>query len=412
MTAGLVGIPHSSLAGMVNAIHAKISREALHLRFTPAAVSFMKKCVDFVLHAKSKTMTVIDARLLNHFKNVYLFDSTSWDIDPKLHAIFPGSGGDASKANCKVQLCYEYLRGALSFFEILPGTKTDRGYTVKLPDLIAPGDLLIADLGYFSLQTLQRIAANGAFFLFRLLAGTCTFDARTLQPIVLCDVLKKVVGNAYQLDIIMGVDDEQRRVNCRLVCLRVSDNIANERRRKLKRNAARKGKMVSEKQLFLAGWILMVSNIPKEWLAPEMLRPLYSLRWQIELLFKQLKSVLAIHQSATSKEPRLLCELMGKLIMAILIHRIHADANIHWWNNKRQEISMDKLYKRFQERSFILANLLLVSLSKAVRYLISELSLLMKDCRKLKQKSRLSSLEFLETSFVPYVQELPLNCLT
>lgn len=239
MTAGLVGMPHPSLAGMVQAIKAKISREALHLRFTNAAVSFMKKCVDFVLHTKSKTMATIEAQLLNHFQHIHIFDSTSWDIDPKLHAIFPGSGGDASKANCKVQLCYEYLRGALSFFEILPGKKTDCGYAVKLPKLVAAGDLLIADLGYFSLQTLQQIVAGGAFFLFRLLARTSLFEARTRQAIVLGDVLKKVVGQAYQLDIIMGVE-EQMKVNCRLVCLRVSDEMANERRRKLKRNAARK----------------------------------------------------------------------------------------------------------------------------------------------------------------------------
>lgn len=40
----------------------------------------------------------------------------------------------------------------------------------------------------------------------------------------------------------------------------------------------------------------MVTNVPREWLPPEMVRHLYMLRWQIELLFKQLKSVLAIHE--------------------------------------------------------------------------------------------------------------------
>ena len=139
----------------------------------------------------------------------------------------------------------------------------------------------------------------------------------------------------------------------------------------------------------------MITNVPKEWLPPEKVRPFYSLRWQIELLFKQLKSVLRINHCATGKEPRLRCELLGKLIMAIMIHRIHACFNISMWNAKRHEISMEKLYKRIQERAFTLTTLLLISPKRARQYLASELDRLMNNCRKLKQKSRLSSLDAL-----------------
>ena len=79
----------------------------------------------------------------------------------------------------------------------------------------------------------------------------------------------------------------------------------------------------------------MVTHVPEAWLSPAILRPLSSLRWQIELLLKQLKTVLCIHRSTTGKENRLLCELYGKLIMAVMIHRIHADINIRLWNAKR-----------------------------------------------------------------------------
>lgn len=97
--------------------------------------------------------------------------------------------------------------------------------------------------------------------------------------------------------------------------------------------------------------------------------------------------------SLTGKEHRFRCELLGKLIVAILIHKIHADINIRFWNTKCQEISMDKSYKRIQERAFIIMELLLSSLSKAIEFVTSELIRLMNNCRKLKQKSRLSSLQ-------------------
>jgi hypothetical protein len=193
----------------------------------------------------------------------------------------------------------------------------------------------------------------------------------------------------------MGLQ-KKTQVRCRLICLRVGDDIAQTRRRKLNKNAFKKGRTVSQLNLFMAGWTLMVTNAPGEWLPPEMVRPVYMLRWQIELLFKQLKSVLAIHKSITGKEPRSRRELLGKLIVAILLHRIHADVNIRLWNTKRREISMDKLYKRIQERAFTMMAMLLTSLPKAIRFITCELIRLMKNCRKLKQKSRPSSLQSLD----------------
>jgi hypothetical protein len=412
MTFGTAGMLHPSLAAVVDAIRATMSREGLHLRFSACAVSFMQRCAAFVLRQRVNAMTVIDSHLLNNFKSIKIFDSTSWDIDPLLRNVLPGSGGAASLANCKVQLCYEYLRGALSFFDIVPGKNPDNGYAEKLPEHITSGELLIADLGYFRLETLMQIVASGAYFVLRFLIGTTLYHATTMQQIDLRGILQKVTGAAYQLDVIMGYN-EQTRVNCRLICLRVGDEIAEARRRKLRQNAAKKGRMVSELHLYMAGWILMVTNVPREWLPPEMVRPLYGLRWQIELLFKQLKSVLAIHRSATGNEHRLLCEVLGKLILAILIHRIHAQVTIALWNSERQEISMDKLYKRIQERAFIVMGLLIQSFSKAIRFLRSELELLLKNCRKLNQKSRPSTLQALDRNICYHsVEVLDMSDLT
>lgn len=412
MTLGTVGMLHPSLAAMVDAIRATMSREGLHLRFTSSAVSFMQRCVQFVLMQRVNAMTVLGSQLLNHFKAIKIFDSTSWDIDPLLRDVLPGCGGAASSANCKVQLCYEYLRGALSFFDIVPGNKSDSGYASMLPGHIASGDLLMADLGYFRLETLMRIIRGGAYFVLRFLIGTTLYNPATMQEIDLRRLLQKVTGAAYQMNVIMG-SKEQTRVSCRLVCLKVDEKIAEQRRRKLRQNAQKKGRTVSELHLYMADWILMVTNVPREWLPPEMVRPLYSLRWQIELLFKQLKAVLKVHKSATGKEPRLRCELLGKLIAAIIIHRIHAGVNIDLWNTTGQEVSMDKLYKRIQERAFIIMSLLCVSVKMAVSFLAEELVRLVKNCRKLNQKSRPTTLQMIDRKITCHiVEDLSFGSLT
>ncbi len=61
-----------------------------------------------------------------------------------------------------------------------------------------------------------------------------------------------------------------------------------------------------------------------------------------------------IHHSATTNIHRLRCELYGKLIAAVWIHRLHARAHPTHWQATRQEISLEKFYKRLQERAFTL----------------------------------------------------------
>ncbi len=395
MTVGQLGMKHPSLAGMVEAIKIDMSREGMHHRFSDGAVAFMKRCVDFILKHKVSAIPSIRADLLRHFKRILIFDSSSWNIDPKLQDVLPGSGGSASDANCKLQTCYEYKRGALSFFEITSGITPDGAYTSQLPGHVQRGDLLLVDLGYFSMKTFHEVYARGAYFLSRFFIGIGLFYPKTFRPVDLLSVLKKIKGDIYEMQVIMG-GNKETQVCCRLVCLRVSQEVANARRRRLKKNSRERGRTPSQFHLLLADWTLMITNVPGKWLPPEMVRPFYSLRWQIELLFKQIKTVLCIHKSNTGKENRLRCEIYGKLIMAVIIHRIHADINIRLWNGKHKELSMEKLYKRIQERAFIVLDLLLSSVQKAISYLQEEIPRLIKNCMKSHQRSRRSTLEILE----------------
>jgi len=411
MTFGLTGMNHPSLAALVDSIKIRISREALHYKFTSGAVEFMKKCVAFVLQKKANSLPKIDANMLRNFKKIHIVDSTSWDIHPLLKSIFPGSGGGASVANCKVQLCYEYIHGLFSFFEVLPGIHPDNRYSATLPDRIQKGELLITDLGYFCILTLHRICKRGAFFLSRFYIKTTLMIPGTSKPLNLLALLQKVTWNAFELSVLLG-PIKNNQVACRMIALRVNETIANERRRKLIYNAQKKGRTPSQEHLFMAGWILMVTNVPQEWIPAEMVRPFYSLRWQIELLFKQWKSVLTVDSSNTSKESRLQCELLGRLLVANLIQQIHAEANISLWNEERKEFSFDKLYKRFQERLFLIKDKLLLSLQKAETYINLEIGFLLKNCRKIVQLSRKTTLQFLEFAKIDKIKMLNLELLT
>lgn len=404
MTVGQLGMKHPSLAGMVDAIKSKISRESLHERFTESAVEYMETCARFILRRKFQTQT-LQTKLLNKFNRVFLVDSSSWDVDPSLSDVLPGSGGNASSANCKTQTFYDYKSGELSLFELTPGTNPDSKYTKQIPSKIKQNDLLLADLGYFCLNTFNEIIQKMAFFISRFRVGTCVWDIDTSKPIELGKVLMWVKGNAYQIEARIG-GNKKTRVSCRLICLRVKEEVANKRRMKLKKEAKKKGRIPSTQNLELADWTIMVTNVPEKWIPSEMLWRIYAIRWQIELLFKQMKSILQVHHSNTGNVCRLKCEIYGKLIMATIISRIHGSINAELWNTHKRELSMDKFYKRMQERAFHLLELLLTSVNKAITYLTKEVGGLIENCMKYHQPSRMTTLQSIEENIFLIVEDL------
>ena len=400
MTIGQLGMKHPSLAGMVTAIEARISRVALHYRFTAQATAFMFKCLCFVLQQKFSRLGQIDTKRLRPFGRVLIVDSSSWEVNEKLRAVLPGSGGGASDAGCKLQAVYDYKRGELQFVEVTGGTHPDNRYTDNLPGMLNKGDLILFDQGYFKLSMLEALVLKGVFFLTRFLVRTVVLDPLTGERIDLAKHLSKLEGNACEMDVVIG-GDKMPKVPVRLIALRVSEEVANERRRRLKKEAQKKGRAVSRLHLRMCDWTLLTTNVPQRWLPLEMVRALYTVRWQIELLFKQLKSILRVHQSDTGKEHRLRCELYGKLIGAVIIHRIHAAETNRLWNTQRREVSMEKLYKRFQERAFTLMRMLLASVHEALAYLRSVVARVIPACLKERQPSRLTTLECLEAQCDP-----------
>jgi IS4 transposase len=71
----------------------------------------------------------------------------------------------------------------------------------------------------------------------------------------------------------------------------VPEAVAQKRLKKLAEYAQKhKDKQVSEQRKAMCYYNMFITNIAKEKLAPEQIRAVYSLRWQIEIMFKLWKS--------------------------------------------------------------------------------------------------------------------------
>jgi hypothetical protein len=78
----------------------------------------------------------------------------------------------------------------------------------------------------------------------------------------------------------------QRPLRVRMLVQRVPQEVADQRRRRLRKAARDKGQTPSAAALALADWTVLLTNVPQELLSLEEALVLAKVRWQIELIFK------------------------------------------------------------------------------------------------------------------------------
>ncbi|MDA2616047.1 transposase, partial [Bacillus cereus] len=114
------------------------------------------------------------------------------------------------------------------------------------------------------------------------------------------------------------IPEAYQKLPARVIIHRLTDD---QTQTCLKNQAIRekkKGITYTERTKLLQGITVYMTNIPTEWVPKEKIYDLYSLRWQIELLFKIWKSWFQIHRCKSIKQERLECHLYGQLISILL----------------------------------------------------------------------------------------------
>ena len=104
----------------------------------------------------------------------------------------------------------------------------------------------------------------------------------------------------------------------RLVALRQSEPAAERQRDYIRRTAVRKGKKLAARSLKAAEFLYVFTDLPRKVLPPAEALELYRLRWQIELVFKRLKSVLNL-DGLRAKSPALARAYLYAKILGALV---------------------------------------------------------------------------------------------
>ena len=93
---------------------------------------------------------------------------------------------------------------------------------------------------------------------------------------------------------------------------------------------------IDPRSLVAAEFMILATSLPPEGYPAEEVLAVYRLRWQIELAFKRLKSLLHIDRLPTSTEAASRSWLYAHLIMALLCDDFSQEVLVPWFANTDQ----------------------------------------------------------------------------
>ena len=188
------------------------------------------------------------------------------------------------------------------------------------------GDLLVADRGYAHRRGLAHVKAGGGHFLVR--TGWKTPlerpDGSSFDALACVRTLKE--HEHADFDVVVAADERHGlpALPCRLVVLKKAAGDAKAARKKIVAEARKKKTKLAPQSLEAAGYIFLLTTVPHRTFPPERVLETYRLRWQIELAFKRLKSLMHLDE-IRAKEPRLVrATLAAKLLGALLVEDLIA----------------------------------------------------------------------------------------
>ncbi|WP_187972122.1 IS4 family transposase [Aquibium microcysteis] len=197
---------------------------------------------------------------------------------------------------------------------------TDRHDAERLSrGVVQAGELRIADRAHARADDLARVVEAGGAFLVRapsthprLLDG----EGRLLDRLALC----REAGEKGVLDRPVRVQDRKSKVEvaARVVILPLPPEAAAKARRAARRLAAKAGYEPSEAGIEMAGCLVLLTSLPSDGWPPERLASTYRLRWQVELAFKRMKSLVGL-EDLRAKDPNLARLWINTALLAALL---------------------------------------------------------------------------------------------
>lgn len=246
----------------------------------------------------------------------------------------PGSTG----IDWRLHMSMNVSRGQVDHIELTDA----KGAETLTRFAFASSDLVIADRGYAKAKDLDHVSRAGAFFIVRTSRHSMKLehrDGRSFDYVEGLNQLPEAAAGEFAVQVRVS---PQHTLPCRLIGIRKSEPAAERTRSKILAESRKKHRITDPRTLESAGFMAVLTNLPAGQATPEQLLDLYRFRWQIEMNFKDLKSVLEL-DALPAKDPALArTYLYAKLLGTFLIDDLTTRyLSFSPWGYKIQPAALD-----------------------------------------------------------------------
>lgn len=202
---------------------------------------------------------------------------------------------------------------------------------------VQQGDVLIADRGFANRRGINHVLDGGGDVLVRMNLSSLPLKSEDGTPFEQLPGLRTLqIGQTGEWPAVM--QGSNGAVAVRVCAYRKTDEQRKESELKLQGTAKRKQKeqQLQSQTVEAAGYVVVVTTLNN--LTAEEVLALYRHRWQVELAFKRMKSLLGLSRLRKKNPEGAKAWLQGKLLVACLIERLIAEGE-HFSPEPKEELT-------------------------------------------------------------------------
>lgn len=212
---------------------------------------------------------------------------------------------------------------ACDFFEV---TDVKGGETYKRVP-VRRGDVILGDRGYAHREGVAHVLGKHGGVVVRLNATNFPMLDSRGRPLAMLPTLKNLKAHepgewAVQFEV------KGKRFKARLCAVRKTKAAAERARRKATKASVKKHKTIRPETLEMAEYVAVLTTLPYKEFPAGLVLELYRARWQVELAFKRIKSLLGAGH-VPKRDPRS-CKawIQAKLLTALLVEELVGAAGL------------------------------------------------------------------------------------
>jgi putative transposase len=285
-----------------------ISNSSWYYRFTPELVAFLHECVIHGMKQLAKeSCRSLDAHL-NCFLDVFIQDSTIIRLNKVLADKWPAARSRMVAAGVKVSVLVSARANGPKSVSIIPERRSDIK-ALRIGSWIRDRIILI-DLGFYKYGLFSKIQNYGGYFVSRMKSNA--------NPVILslnkgCNLDEKIFKGKNLAEIIKGLNGE-------LLDAKIEIKYHKKEKMGKRELILEDFRLVAICNMEDEKYHVYITNISDELLTAADIAHLYKGRWEIELVFKELKSKFQLDVIETTNE-RVIESFIWTSILTMIISR-------------------------------------------------------------------------------------------